>query len=176
MRKFYTVKINKKMGDYILFFTTLSVALIAGLFYAYSCSVNIGLGHLSDRDYLNAMQEINKAILNPWFFASFIGSLVLLPLSAWLQFSAENFIRFYLLLGATIVYLIGVFGVTAFGNVPLNERLANADLEVLSIQAIKDLRIAFEKPWLQCHLIRTLAALITTILTIASCFQYKESI
>jgi len=165
------MKITKKMSDYILLLTALSVALIAGLFYAYSCSVNTGLGRLSDIEYLSAMQAINKAILNPWFFGSFMGSMLLLPMSTWLQFSSEQYLRFYLLLGATIIYLIGVFGVTAFGNVPLNERLAGADLITLSGQAIGDLRTAFENPWLQYHMVRTLAAILTLILVITSCLQ-----
>ncbi|MGY3211979.1 anthrone oxygenase family protein [Mucilaginibacter sp. HD30] len=165
------MKTTKKMSEYLLLLTALAVALIAGLFYAYSCSVNIGLGQLPDREYLNAMQAINKAILNPWFFASFMGSLVLLPLSTWEQFSADNYLRFYLLLAATIIYIIGVFGITAFGNVPLNDRLAVADLPTLTGQALADLRTAFESPWLHYHLIRTLAAIMTLILVIASCLQ-----
>ena len=165
------MKTTKKMSDYLLLLTAVTVALIAGLFYAYSCSVNIGLGQLSDREYLNAMQAINKAILNPWFFASFMGSLVLLPLSTWLQFSAGSNPRFYLLLAATIVYLTGVFGVTVFGNVPLNEQLAVTDLRVLSGQSLADLRTAFENPWLHYHMIRTVAAILAMILVISSCLQ-----
>jgi len=51
-----------------LVITTTTTSLIAGLFYAYSCSVNPGLRRLADKEYLTAMQSINKAILNPVFF------------------------------------------------------------------------------------------------------------
>lgn len=163
------------MRDYILLLTALTTALIAGLFYAYSCSVNIGLSSLPDREYLSAMQAINAAILNTWFFASFMGTLVLLPLSTWLQFSIGDHTRFYLLLAAAVVYIIGVFGVTVMGNVPLNEQLASAHLQTLSAQTISDLRNAFEKPWLQYHLIRTVAAAITLVLVLTSCLQIKFS-
>src|SRR5687767_787996 len=97
-------------------FTT---ALIAGLFYGYSCSVNGALGRLPDAGYLAAMQSINRVILNPLFFMSFMGALILLPLSTWLHYTNPVSLRFYFLLGATLAYGIGTFGVTMIGNVPL---------------------------------------------------------
>src|SRR6185436_7442102 len=108
----------------ILVVAATTTALMAGLFYAYSCSVNLGLGRLPDAEYLAAMQSINKAIQNPVFFISFFGTLAMLPLSAYLHYGQPPYMRFWCLLTATIVYLIGVFGVTIFGNVPLNETLA----------------------------------------------------
>ena len=69
-----------------LFVATFLTGLIAGLFYSYSCSVNLGLSKLSDIEYLKAMKSINKEILNPWFFLSFVGSLVVIPLSTWLYY------------------------------------------------------------------------------------------
>lgn len=167
------MKTTARMSDFILLLTALATALIAGLFYAYSCSVNIGLGRLPDSEYLNAMQKINAAILNPGFFASFMGTLILLPVSTWLQFSAGNSTRFYLLLAATAVYVIAVFGVTILGNVPLNEQLAAANLQKLSIQQVSELRMAFEKPWLLYHMVRTVASAISLVLVLASCLQIK---
>lgn len=70
-----------KMTTILLIITAILTALIAGLFYAYSCSVVLGLGKLSDTEYLKAMQNINREILNPLFFSSFMGTTVLLPVS-----------------------------------------------------------------------------------------------
>ncbi|MET3535054.1 anthrone oxygenase family protein [Chryseobacterium limigenitum] len=69
------------MTTILLIVTAVLTALIAGLFYAYSCSVVLGLGKLSDTEYLKAMQSINREILNPVFFVSFMGTAVLLPIS-----------------------------------------------------------------------------------------------
>ncbi len=69
-----------------LFVSTFLTGLIAGLFYSYSCSVNLGLSKLSDIEYLKAMKSINKEILNPWFFSSFIGSLIMIPFCTWLYY------------------------------------------------------------------------------------------
>ncbi len=52
----------------------LLTGLAAGLFYSYACSVTGALGRLPDREYVMAFQSINTAILNAWFFASFMGS------------------------------------------------------------------------------------------------------
>ena len=111
--------------------TAFSSALITGLFYAYSCSVNIGLSRLTDTEYLRAMQSINRAILDPWFFASFIGTLILLPVCTWITYRSEaSSITFYLLLAATLIYVIAAFGVTILRNVPLNDMLDKFDIGV----------------------------------------------
>ncbi len=67
------------LPNIILVFTATTTALIAGLFYAWSCSVTLGLARLPDTVYIAFMQATNKAILNPVFFISFIGTAILLP-------------------------------------------------------------------------------------------------
>ncbi|MEO5563179.1 MAG: anthrone oxygenase family protein [Chitinophagaceae bacterium] len=153
----------------LLLITALLTALITGLFYAYSCSINPGLGRLPDQEYLAAMQSINKAILNPVFFASFMGTLILLPISTWLHYGQPDSSRFILLLIATLFYAIGTFGVTMFGNVPLNDTLANFDLKSASPESILTQRKNFEARWNNLHTIRTLASLVSLVLVLIAC-------
>lgn len=144
--------------QFILLPTALLTALISGFFYAYSCSVNPGLAQLKDAEYLRAMQSINRAVLNPVFFAGFFGALVLLPVSTWIWFRVEGFSSgFFLLLASSLIYLTGVFGVTAAGNVPLNESLDKFSIGTASPQEISDRRKTFERPWNRYHRIRTWA-------------------
>lgn len=153
----------------ILLSTGSLTALIAGLFYSYSCSVNIGLSRLPDHEYLRAMQSINRAILNPWFFASFIGTLILLPVCAWMLYRHESgSVSFYLILFAALIYMLGVFGVTMFGNVPLNETLDKFDIGSAVVSELKAQRVAFEKPWNMLNLVRTIGSLISLLLTLAA--------
>jgi uncharacterized membrane protein len=141
-----------------LFSATLLTGLIAGLFYSYSCSVNPGLAKLKDIEYLKAMQSINKAILNPWFFLSFMGSLVAIPLSTTLHYySTGADASFYLLLSASLTYIVGVFGVTIRGNVPLNEALDSFNIEQAAIPDITLKRKSFESPWNKFHFVRSIA-------------------
>ncbi|HEY9561634.1 MAG TPA: anthrone oxygenase family protein [Anseongella sp.] len=142
----------------LLLITSVLVALAAGLFYSYSISVIPGLGRLADREYLHSMQSINRAILNPLFFASFLGSLFALPASAWLWYhtrGADN--GFYLLLGATLLYCIGVFMVTVVANVPLNNTLDKLDINAVQNDRLREHRTAFETPWNRYHTIRTVS-------------------
>jgi uncharacterized membrane protein len=153
----------------VLIATATAAGLTAGLFYAYSCSVNPGLRRLSDAAYLAAMQSINRAILNPAFFAIFIGTLLLLPTSAYLHYPQPSSPRFIFLLLASILYVTCVFGVTVFGSVPLNEALDRFALHSLSIQDISQERLKFEKPWNRLHAIRTLASVTALVLILIAC-------
>ncbi|QHV99121.1 anthrone oxygenase family protein [Spirosoma endbachense] len=152
-----------------------TTALMGGLFYAYSCSVNPGLGRLSDVAYLSAMQSINRAILNPVFFVGFMGTAILLPLSTWSHYQQPVSGRFWLLLCASIVYLIGTFGVTILGNVPLNDALDAFSIQTASAEEVTAQRARFEAPWNRLHAIRTVAAVLAVILVIIACLTDRET-
>lgn len=158
----------------ILILAATVTALIAGLFYAWTCSVMPGLGRLSDGEFVAAMQAMNRAILNPVFFLSFMGTLVLLPLAAFLHYGNGS-VRFWLLLSASIVYVVGVFGVTMVGNVPLNNALDALNLKTASAGEITALRTRFEGPWNALNIIRTLASILAIILVIVACLSHREA-
>lgn len=161
-------------SNIILAIATTLAALMGGLFYAYSCSVNPGLAQLPDAQYLAAMQSINRAIQNPVFFLGFMGTLILLPISTFLYFSRPASLRFKLLLGSTLVYAIGVFGVTMLGNVPLNEALDVFDLKTASLEDIAAQRARFEIPWNQLNLVRTGASVLAVVLAILTCLSPRK--
>lgn len=165
--------INFNTVQLLQFTAVLLTGLLAGLFYGYDCSVTSGLVNLSDSCYLQSFQSINKAIQNPYFFFSFMGSLLVLPVASWLSYSSNNLVSFYMLLLATILYFIGVFGVTIFGNVPLNEQLANFPISTSSETEISAMRKIFEKPWNYYHSIRTIASILAFGLTIFSIIKNK---
>lgn len=156
----------------LVFFTVLFIGLVAGLFYAYSCSVNIGLNKLSDKEYLNAMQSINSAIQNPIFFLTFMGLLILLPITSY-QLYQNQTNAFGLFIAAMGIYFVGVFGVTIFGNVPLNEQLANFSIQTETENEIALMRQTFEKPWNAFHSIRTVASIISFAFVILFILRQK---
>jgi uncharacterized membrane protein len=154
----------------ILVITITLTALIAGLFYSYACSVNLGLGKLSDSAYLSAMQSINKEIQNPTFFVSFMGTLLFLPISSWMEYSHSGFSNsFWLLVSAAIIYAIGTFGITIVLNVPLNEALDKFVIDSASLEQLAAQRKSFEIPWNRYNMIRTVTAVISLIIVIISC-------
>jgi uncharacterized membrane protein len=66
------------MIDRLLFKLTLSSALgcglMAGFFFAFLICVMNALAHLPAAQGIAAMQSINIAVLNRWFFAVFFGT------------------------------------------------------------------------------------------------------
>jgi uncharacterized membrane protein len=161
-----TFMISLMFETILLVLTSLLTALLAGVFFGYAVSVNGGLARLKDKEYIAAMQSINVVILNPLFMATFMGPVILLPVITFLLWNTPDA---FLLLAASIIYLVGVFGSTAGGNVPLNEKLAKCDLKNVSEKEIADARKLFEKAWNRLHIIRTLAAIAATTFLLIAC-------
>ena len=157
-----------------LFFAILLTGLSAGLFYAWEVSVIPGNKRISDKSYVESMQAINRAILNPAFYVIFFGSLLFLLLNTYAQFRSGIFLGFYLMLGASLTYLLGTFGVTVFGNVPLNEGLDLIQLEELTKEAISEVRQVYEVKWNRLHRIRTFFAGLSLILSMLATFLNTE--
>jgi uncharacterized membrane protein len=160
-----------KTADIILIITTVVTGLIAGLFYAFSYSVVLGLGKLPDAEYIRAFQNINREIQNPVFLSCFMGILLLLPLSTYLHYQKPATPQFWLLLAATLVYFIGVFAVTAIGNIPLNNAIDALKLDGASAESIQAQRSAFESKWNNLNIVRTIASTVTLILTVIACLR-----
>ncbi|MBL7711826.1 MAG: DUF1772 domain-containing protein [Chitinophagaceae bacterium] len=154
----------------LLALTALFTGLIAGLFFAYSFSVVPGLGRLSDEAYLRAMQSINRAIQNPFFFTPFFAALLLLPLSA---ARAGDAGKKRLLRAGAVVYTGGVMAVTIFGNVPLNNTVEAMQLQNMSLPELRAQRLAFEDPWNRLNLVRTLCASAAFTLVLLACLRQQ---
>lgn len=159
------------MKTSFFFITILLNALSTGFFFAWSVSVILGTKKVGNYNYLETMQHINKEILNPIFFIVFFGSLISLIFNSYLQFSNKTV--FWFVLAATLVYLVGVFSITAFGNVPLNNELDLLKLDKLNEFELNKFRSYYENSWNQYHKIRTISSLISFVLLLISAFIHK---
>ncbi len=131
---------------------TLAMGLIAGFFYAYACSVMIGLGRTDDATFINTMQSINATVRNAAFAPTFFGSLILTIAAAAVAYRRRSPRRRTLLLAAGLY--AGAFVITKGISVPLNNQLA----AVGSTSVISDLatvRRDYEGPWVFWNLVRT---------------------
>ena len=100
--------------------------LMAGLFFAFSTSVMPGLRLLAPAEGAAAMQQMNRAILNPLFLVVFLGTaLICLLLAVGAPFSGRAGTA-WIVTGA-VLYLVGSIGLTMVVNVPMNNRLDAAD-------------------------------------------------
>jgi uncharacterized membrane protein len=137
--------------------SVITMGLMAGLFYAFSCSVMLGLHQADDRTFVTAMQRINVAILNPWFMISFLGALVFTILAGVLRISGSGTGGGLLpwIVAATVLYIVAV-AVTGGINVPLNNRLdAAGDPGAIADLAV--VRAAFEATWVRWNVVRAVA-------------------
>ncbi|WP_261986928.1 DUF1772 domain-containing protein [Actinomadura sp. HBU206391] len=132
---------------------TIAMGLSAGLYYAYSCSVMLGLGRADDRTFVDGMQKINAAILNGWFFLTFAGALVLTAVAALLHFRGDGRAAFGWIVAALVLYVI-VLIITMGFNVPLNNELEAAG-DAARIADPSAVRERFETAWVRWNLART---------------------
>ncbi|MEO1059136.1 MAG: anthrone oxygenase family protein [Actinomycetota bacterium] len=134
-----------------------STGLMAGLFYGWSVSVIPGTRRLGSPDYVHLMQHINREILTPRFLVPFVGIPLILGAAAIMQFRAGDNRRGLIITASAMIYLVGVFGVTAARNVPLNDALDAFELSSATGRQIDERRASYETPWNRWNTVRTVA-------------------
>lgn len=101
--------------------------LMAGIYFTFSVVVMKSLGQLPAAEGARVMIRINDVILNtvfmPLFFGStlWFGGLILWSFADWQEG------RSMMEVTAALIYIIGMFLVTAFGNLPLNNQLKESE-------------------------------------------------
>lgn len=106
-----------------LWTSAIAFAVMAGVYFTFSSFVMRSLGALPAAQGIASMQSINKVILSSGFMPLFWGTtLAALALAIWgtTQWGTPG--APLAVLGG-LLYLIGMFGITAAFNVPLNEAL-----------------------------------------------------
>jgi uncharacterized membrane protein len=131
---------------------TIATGLVAGLFYAYACSVMPGLARADDRTFVEAMQQINVAILNGWFGAGFGGAPLLIAVAAALQLPAGGRRALPWIVAALLLYAV-MLVITFTVNVPLNDQLA-ATAHGGPDAALAQVRQQFEARWVPWNVAR----------------------
>jgi uncharacterized membrane protein len=104
---------------------TLTMGLMAGVFGLYAHAIMPGLGKTDDRTFVGAFQEMDRAIINPWFMVSFLGALAFTVLAAVLHLREDERSVLPWIAVALVLYA-AVFVVTIAVNVPLNDELKAA--------------------------------------------------
>jgi len=124
-----------------LFFTltllsALGCGLMAGVFFIFSNTVMSALARLQPPQGIAAMQSINRTILNPLFFAAFLGTAatsILLAISLLWRWQQPGAV--YILAGS-LLYLVGAIVVTIVFNVPMNEALEMFEVDSIGLDKL----------------------------------------
>jgi uncharacterized membrane protein len=155
----------KEVLTFLTIFAALGSGMIGGLLFAFSNFVMRALVQQPPESGIRTMQAINITIINPLFFLVFLGTAlasVILAVTSLPRLSSPGSI---LLLIGCVLYIVGTFGVTMAFNVPLNNRLAI--LEPSTAQAAEFWR-EYVSSWLQWNHVRTIAAILASLLLILS--------
>jgi uncharacterized membrane protein len=155
----------KEVLAFLTIFAALGSGMIGGLLFAFSNFVMRALAQQSPESGIRTMQAINITIINPLFFLVFLGTAlasVILAISALPRLSNPGTV--FLLIGC-VLYIVGTFGVTMAFNVPLNNRLEVLDPS--ATQAVEFWR-EYVSSWMQWNHVRTIAAILASVLLILS--------
>lgn len=143
----------------VLLAATVATGLLAGLFYAFAVAVMPGLARTDARTFVDAMQQINVVIQNPWFFLTFFGAPVLTIVAAVLEFRSGSRAALPWIVAALVLYAVA-FVITVAGNIPLNDALAAAGPPD-RVTDLARVRARFETTWVRWNVARAV------VLTIA---------
>ena len=129
---------------------TITTGLMAGIFFAFTFSVMPGLARTEDRTFVESMQRINVAIVNPWFIFCFVGALVLSLLTAALH------VRDAVLTWAAAGFALyaATLAITFRFNIPLNNALDASPLD-----DARQARASFEVPWGRWNVVRVVTSI-----------------
>lgn len=108
----------------LLWFSVIGCGLLAGVYFAFSAFVMMALGRIDQSAGIAAFNSINAVIVRSLFMPIFLGStlsaaaLTVLAFFRWGEPGAAA------MFSGGLIYLVGMFVVTVFFNVPLNDALA----------------------------------------------------
>jgi len=136
------------LWDALVAASAVVTGLAGGVFAAFSTFVVPGLRRLAPADAAAAMAAINEDAVRPPFMTLF-GAAVLVPAATAVVGLVGGHDGAWPAVASAVVVLVGMLGVTAGGNVPLNDRLA----------ASRDAAgwAAFDRPWSRWNHVRTVA-------------------
>jgi len=143
-----------------LVLATLLCALVAGFVLGFSVVVMPGIKKLRDGDFLTAFKLMDGVIQDnqPIFMLVWVGSIIAVVVSLVLGVIYVQGLNWYLLLIATLGYLLGVQLPTFRFNIPLNNRLQSLDLAAMNDSELARARQEFEPEWNRWNRFRTVVA------------------
>jgi uncharacterized membrane protein len=135
--------------------------VMAGIYFTFSVFLIKAMNELPALQAAQAMNKINDVIVNTLFLPIFFGSTLWyagLVISAFADWQGQSSV---LQIIAAAVYVVGMFVVTAFGNVPLNNRLKELenDDENLATYWHK-----YQGTWIRLNHIRTISCILALVI------------
>ena len=139
----------------LLWFCALACALLGGVYFAFSAFIMRALAETGAAG-VAAMNAINRVIQRSLFMPLFIGSTLASLALAVIGLFELPMLRGVCLIAGGLLYVAGMFAVTMFCNVPLNNALAEVTADTRAGTAIwKD----YLRRWTRWNHVRTVSCL-----------------
>ena len=139
--------------------------IMAGVYFTFSVFVMKSLGELPALEGAKAMNKINDVIINtlflPLFFLSTLwyAGLIVWSLTDW-QSGYSEFV-----ISASVIYIAGMFFVTAFGNVPLNNQLKRVENHETKLAQFW---VLYQRKWTWLNHVRTISCTLACLFLVWS--------
>ncbi|MEM9619995.1 MAG: anthrone oxygenase family protein [Pseudomonadota bacterium] len=147
----------------LIWVVAVSSGLMSGTYLAFSAFIMRALDDLETGQAVTAMNAINTVILKsvfmPLFFGSTLAALLLTFVS--LRFWAHEPEIAALGLAAGVLYVVGMFVITAIANVPLNNQLLKTNDTAQDAGAAWQV---YRLKWTRWNTVRTVASTGTVII------------
>ena len=149
-------------------------SLVAGLLFGFAIVVMPGIAKLNDKGFLSAFKHMDEIIQNnqPLFILVWAGSILSIIITLILGIMNLIGTQIYILILASILYLVGVQLPTFRFNIPLNNSLQNLDIESLDESEAALCRVDFEIPWNHWNRIRTVNAILAVSMLLLLLIRY----
>ena len=149
-----------------LFLSVLFCALTTGFILTYSIVIMPGLSKLDDKAFIKAFQVTDRIIQNnqPIFILIWLGSIISVFSTIIVSIFSLGILEAWLIIFASVVYLLGVQVITITIHLPLNRRIQNIDINSTNSQTLSDERKNFETKWNYFNNIRTGIALFVVLI------------
>jgi uncharacterized membrane protein len=142
---------------------------VAGVFFAYSVSVMIGLDAIRPEQAIAAMRSINDKIQNAVFLTTFLLTPVAAAVTGALLLAAGRHAAGVLFLVAAAVYVLGALVPSFAVNIPMNDAL-----EVARPAAGGAARVwaDYSSRWTLWNHVRTVSSLVSVVLVGLGLFEW----
>ena len=152
--------------DISLIFSITLCSLVSGFIFTYAIVVMPGLSNLNDKEFIRAFQVTDAVIQNnqPIFMLTWIGSIVSLLSTVFTSILSFGLSETWLVVLFSVVYLLGVQGITIAIHIPLNNQIQKVLIKELNDKKITDERVKFERKWNFFNNIRTSISISVTLI------------
>ena len=141
-------------------------ALATGFILTYAIIVMPGLSKLDDKEFIKAFQVTDGIIQNnqPIFILIWVGSIISVLGTIIISILSLGILEAWLIIFASVIYLVGVQCITVSIQLPLNKRIQKIDVNSTNSQTLSEVRKNFETKWNYFNNVRTGIALFVILI------------